>query len=291
MKNILISLAVIILCNFIAVPFSLAATLAISSEFRSLNVGDIFTVEVFVNTENQVINAAEAKIIFPSDVLEFVSADDGSSVVSLWVQKPTYDGFGGITFSGVTPGGFTGDEVTLLRLKFKTISEGQGIIQSESSRLLLHDGMGTEARIEKQNLHVTVKNGESSIKVNTVDSEEPESFSPQIIQDKDIYGGSSVLIFATKDKGSGIDSILVKEGFWGSYKKADSPYRIDDQSLSKKIYIKAIDKMGNERIEIVYPQNWQPGNEQLGLIVSILTVCVLFLVVILKLCYRYRLRR
>ena len=61
-------------------------------------------------------------------------------------------------------------------------------------------------------------------------------------------------MFATQDKISGVDIYKVREGSWGFYKQAESPYLLKYQKLDKKIYVKAIDKGGNERIVVLNPQ-------------------------------------
>lgn len=257
-----------------------AAVIKIDSDFSSLNVGDIFTVSILADTENQIVNAVDTEISFPSEMLEYVSADDGESLVSLWVQKPAYDGFSSIAFSGIAPGGFSSNNANLLILKFKAIKAGQGNIEMNTAKLLLHDGLGTEASLTKQNLHITINNNDSQIVVNTIDDEMPESFNPEIIQDPDVYEGANTLIFSAKDKGSGIDRYEVKEGWFSRFQIADSPYKIKNQNLDEKIQVKAIDKVGNERLEIIYPQNYQPINERSGIIVSIIALCVIALYIL-----------
>lgn len=269
----------IIFILFIGYGFSFlhasAATISAVSDFSALHVGDVFTVDLFVDTEGQTINAIEMELIFPEELLEYVSNDDGESPVSLWIDKPFYHDLNLITLSGITPGGFIDREVNIITITFKAKKVGQGNIEISKADLLLHDGLGTAANVTKQNLHISVSEGESEITYNAVDDEVPESFTPEVIQDADVFEGAYALIFATEDKGSGIDHFEIKEGFFSTYTLAESPYILKHQSLDQKIYIKAIDKLGNQRVEIFYPQNWQPWNEQTGLIVSILILCVL----------------
>lgn len=267
-----------------------AATIKVESDFNTLHVGDIFTANVVVDTERQVLNAIETDIVFPSNLLEYMSSDDGDSIINLWMQKPNLHDSNVITLSGITPGGFIQQDAKLLTLKFKVLHEGQGNIEYDNTKLLLHDGLGTEATIKQQNLHLSIVEGSSNIVVNTVDEEMPEHFNPEIIKDEDVFAGKNVLIFSTKDKGSGLDHYEIKEGLFGEYEIAESPYELRYQSLDKKIFVKAIDLTGNERIEILYPQNWKPWYEQTGVIVSILILCVLTLVIFWRY-FRFLLRK
>lgn len=273
-------LTIFIFCGFgfLAAPAS-AAIWKVESDFRTLRVGDVFTVDVVLNTELQTINAIETKVVFPYDLLQYIESSEGASVVSLWVEKPVKIGDGVIYLSGIIPGGFMQKEARIASLTFKVIKDGQANISIDSPSALLNDGLGTESDITVQNLHISIIDGVSTMSLYISDDELPESFVPEIINDPDIFGGDSVLIFATNDKGSGLDRFEIKEGVFGRYHQADSPYQIFDQSLGTKILIKAIDKNGNERIEIFYPQNWQPWYKHSEIIVTILLLCVLTLLI------------
>jgi Cohesin domain len=279
---------VVVLFGFavLVAPVS-AATLKVDSEFSALHVGDVFTVDLSVDTERETLNAIEASVVFPTELLEYIASDDSESVISLFVAKPTYAD-NQVSFSGITPGGFSDSGARLLTLTFKVIGVGQGNIEINEAAALLHDGLGTEARLSKQNLHLAISEGQSSIVVNTVDDEIPEAFTPQIIQDPDVFAGSHTLIFATEDKGSGLDYYLVKEGYFSRYHVATSPYELQNQALDKKITIKAVDRLKNERVEILYPQNWRPLSKHPGVIISIITICALSLFVLFR---RFRARR
>ena len=144
--------------------------------------------------------------------------------------------------------------------------------------------------VKKQNLHLSISKGEAGTFYNAVDDELPESFTPGIIEDSDLFEGAHTLVFTTKDKGSGVDYFEVREGVLSNYTRAESLYRLNHQALDRKIYVKAVDKMGNERIEIFYPQNWRPWHEHTWVIVSILILCILSLLIFWKI-LRKRLKK
>jgi hypothetical protein len=124
---------------------------------------------------------------------------------------------------------------------------------------------------------VSIVEGESLLSVNTVDDEDPEAFVPTISSDPDVFNGAYFMTFATADKGSGLHHFEVKEGLFGSYAVATSPYKLTHQSRDVTLYVKAVDANGNQRIAVVYPQNTQPWYQNKNLITSILIVCVLTL--------------
>ncbi len=267
-----------IVCVFLGAVAShaQAAVLVVDSEFTTFAVGDVFAVEVSVDTEHQSLNTAAIEIEYPHESIELVDIQDGESVLSFWIQRPESPQKGKVTLTGMTPGGFVAEKAPLITLRFRAIAVGQGAVSISQSDLRIHDGLGTAALTKQQNLHVTVLGGSSQIVMELVDDEAPEEFVPFVLQDEDIADGAQVLVFATKDKGSGIDYFAVKEGVFGSYVRTESPYILRHQSLDKKITVKAVDKLGNERVAVLYPQDWQPWYERSRLIVGILLVCALF---------------
>ncbi len=267
-----------------------ASVLKMSSDFTTLHVGDVFTVDITIDTQAEMLNAVETSIIFPSNLIAFESSDDGASIVSLWMHKPQFDGSNTISLSGITPGGFSQKNAPLISLTFKVIDEGQGNIESTQSQLLLHDGLGTQDTVTQENVHIAVVSGESNIVMNTDDDESPEHFVPIIVQDRDMFDGAFALIFSTEDKGSGLDRYEVKEGLLGMYKITQSPYQLVHQSLDTALSVKAIDKNGNVRTEILYPQNLKPWYKDPFLPGTILISCVLISLIV-GFCVRHFFRK
>lgn len=263
-----------------------AADLTLQSDFKTSRVGDDVVVKVVLDTEGQTVNTVGLTLTYPTEFLAFEDFDDGDSVVSLWVERPKHDD-GKIVLSGITPGGFSGEAVPVISLHFKATALGQGKIDITDKEILLHDGMGTEADTQVENLHLAVVAGPSVVSIQLVDDELPEAFTPQIVRDPDLFGGSPSLIFATEDKGSGLDYMAVKEGWFGTYVQTESPYELQYQNLDKKIYVKAVDKNGNTRTAILYPQNGVGQYEQAFRIIGILVLCLLALYFI-RIYYRTR---
>ena len=114
-----------------------------------------------------------------------------------------------------------------------------------------------------------------------------------------IFEGKYFLVFATQDKGSGISHYEAVEfrsrnlefkkllnkalqfitnskfQILDSYKTAESPYVLRDQKLRSYIYVKAVDKNGNERIITLTPQNpvfWYRDYIMLGMLLSVVVV-------------------
>ena len=258
-----------------------AGVISIQTESKKFHLGDVFTIDVVVNSEGQTLNAVATDVVFPNELLEYVKDNDAKSVLSLWVEDPELVETSTVHLSGITPGGFNEPDAQIVSLTFKVIGQGQGNIETSNAQLLLHDGLGTQAMVKAENVHVSIVEGTSLLSVNAVDDEDPENFTPTITSDPDVFNGAYFMTFATEDKGSGLHHFEVKEGLFGSYVVATSPYKLKHQSRDVKVYVKAIDANGNQRIVIVYPQNKEAWYQNKNAIAGILIVCVLTLLMFL----------
>ena len=238
---------IIFIYLFLVVPFwADAAEFRVESDAESFGVGEEFLVTLVVDTAGEAINAFEGKVVFPESLLELQGVREKGSVVSLWVQDPP-------SFSGLTPGGYNGRGV-LFSLVFKVKGEGSGIIDVEQGRALLNDGEGTPADLTISRFEFSIPN-EPSISQNpmveTNDTEPPEPFEIRIARDPSVFDGESFLVFAAQDKNSGIDhyeiSFLYK-GKTTDWQLAENPFLLEHEEDLEKIWVKAVDRAGNERI-------------------------------------------
>lgn len=143
-----------------------AATLRIDSSPATLSPGSIATLSVVLNSEGVAINNAEAKIVFPADLLEIVSVSKGGSIFSLWVEEPTYSNISGIiAFNGGIPApGFTGSYGTAISVVVKAKKVGQaGIIFSDAA-VRANDGLGTNVLNTKTGKTISIIAKEEPIK-------------------------------------------------------------------------------------------------------------------------------
>jgi len=244
-----------------------AAELNLTSQAQEINVDQQFQVDVILNTEGEQINAVEGKIVFP-DIVELKEIRDGNSIVNFWIEKPQLTSLHEIVFSGITPGGYLGKKGLLFSAVFQAKKKGGGLIEIQNAKTLLNDGKGTEAKLEIFNFQFSIFKEAPAIQPSAPeirDLELPEDFKPEIASDPNVFDGKYFLVFATQDKSSGISHYEIKESrqkFLKILKKwviAESPYVLKDQRLKSYVYIKAVDKAGNERIAVVeprYPMRW-----------------------------------
>ena len=229
-----------------------ASVVSVESVKTNLKTGEEFVIEVFVDTEKETVNALEGELLFPSDLLEMKEVRDCNSSINFWVEKPSVIDQGKIAFSGITPLGITGDKKFIFSVLFKTKKAGDAIVDLNKIQVLKNDGTGAKASVETSSLTFSTSQELSSGAQDVLpDKVPPEDFLPQISSDEEIFDGQNFLVFSTQDKGKGIRGYEVREGFWSFYKKGQSPYLLEDQSLKKRIYVKAIDMDGNERVVVI----------------------------------------
>lgn len=274
-RNVLLFF-VFIFAFYIIKPISInAAELYLETSQPEYAPNETFSVDIRLNvTPPENINAVEIYLSFDKRVLEAVDFSTANSILT-FIKNPVIDQQKGlINFSGIIPGGYTG---RLTGDPGKSNLVGRAIFQVKkqekettlinclaNSQALLNDGQGTKAdltfipleiKISKQEIVFNPLNDWEKIKEE--DKTPPEEFIPEIIQMENQY----FLMFNTQDKQSGIDNYAVYESArkrtkidLTNWQTAESPYLLKDQSLKSYIYVKAVDKAGNERIKILNPQ-------------------------------------
>lgn len=282
---------IIILLAFF-LPFAafpvFASQINLVPENNKFKVGEIFEVKLLLNTEDEIINAMEGTVIFPTDLLILNDTRDGNSIINFWIEKSASSD-GQYNFSGIVPGGYIGKEGHIISLVFKAKKEGSGNIQIENGKALLNNEDSTESKLNVNNSNFIISGniGAETAGIPEIeDKENPESFAPEITSASDIFDGKYFLVFSTVDKISGIDHYEILESKLGNYhlsfkkwSEAQSPHLLEDQKLQNYVFIKAVDKNGNERIEAISPQNMLVWYKNTSIIIYI--ILLLFLAVLL----------
>jgi len=121
---------------------SQGATLYLSPASGQHSISSSFSVSVNVNSSETFINAVDAIINYPEDMLSVKSVSKNSSILKLWPKEPTFSN-GIISFSGGIPApGFTGTGNGLV-INFVGKKEGIANISFSSGMVLAADGRGT----------------------------------------------------------------------------------------------------------------------------------------------------
>lgn len=275
----------LLLTLFVARPV-LATEIRLDTHKAEINSGEQFLVDVVIHSEES-LNAVEGRLIFPTDKLLVKEIRDGNSAINFWVEKPHIETSGIILFSGITPGGFSGANNIIFSVVFEAKNTGVTSLVLQDTKALLNNGLGTESTLLTHNAAVSIKPGDGNTRKEILtDTELPEDFSPTIESNPNIFAGKYFLVFASQDKISGIANYKVREGRWGWFDEALSPYFLRHQSLDRNIYIKAIDKAGNERTIVLNAQNEMPWYQQYT-IFGIILIVIAFSLLLKKLWSRF----
>ncbi|MBI4991760.1 MAG: hypothetical protein HZB99_00895 [Candidatus Harrisonbacteria bacterium] len=124
---------------------SAASSLYFSPASGTYSVGGAFSVSVNVSSPDQAMNAVQAIIDFPKDILSVSSLSKSGSIINFWVEEPTLDNSTGkIRMEGVVLNpGFIGRNGKILQITFKPKAEGTANLTFPSSSVLANDGLGT----------------------------------------------------------------------------------------------------------------------------------------------------
>lgn len=236
-----------------------ASAAEISFVHEDASVGDEFEVRVFLDASDDAINAIEGTFVFPENI-EIGEIRDGNSLVVFWIERP-HQKENMIRFSGIIPDGYSQRDASLFSVVFSATREGSGTFDVRNAHALLNDGLGTPANltVSRSEILIGEQSGEPKRVTTLEDTEPPESFRPEIAQSVAAESPYFV-VFATQDKLSGIDSYAVHESRWNifwvnesAWNTAESPYTLGDQSLRSFVYVRATDKAGNTRTEMLWP--------------------------------------
>ena len=283
--------------SLIAAKPVIAAKLYFEPSSQELGVGQEFQVDLMLDPQGKEINAVAATLSFLENLVEVVEIRDGSSILTFWVEKSALHE-GKISFAGIVPGGFVGiigpfegaRPGKVLEVVLKAISVGSGEIVTQESEIFLHDGLGTKVETTVGNFQFSIAEDIEVVSTErTQDTTPPESFILEITQHPEMFDDQYFLVFSTTDKDSGIAYYAIHES-----KRArrqidvnewiiiESPYLLQDQGLRSYIYVKVVDRAGNERIEVLEPQNPIKWHENyLTWIIIILGFAIVYLMKIL----------
>jgi hypothetical protein len=122
-----------------------AASLGFSPSIASKNVGQIFSVIVYVSSPDKAMNAVSGTMSFPTDKLEVVGVSKANSVLNLWVEEPSFSNNSGtVNFEGIAFNpGYTGYQGTIISVNFKVKSIGKADLSFTSGSVLANDGSGS----------------------------------------------------------------------------------------------------------------------------------------------------
>lgn len=124
--------------------FASAATISWIPAVGNANIGDKITAALKIDSEGAGINAAQATIRFPKEMLEVLSVDKTDSAFSFWLEEPTFSNTDGIvSFVGGTPYGISGASIKVIGVTFVVKNAGIASLSFADTAITASDGSGT----------------------------------------------------------------------------------------------------------------------------------------------------
>lgn len=132
-----------------------AATFSVSASKTSVNIGETFTITAYLDSQGKIINNGEANILFPSSLVEAVTANSAGSIFSIWVQTPSINS-SNVSFNGGVPNpGYSGIG-KVASLTFTAKAAGEATFSFSHGAIRENDGLGTNVYSGANSVTVTI---------------------------------------------------------------------------------------------------------------------------------------
>lgn len=251
-----------------------------------LRVGDEVLLNATLVSDGVEYNAIEGVVTIPP-VFVIDRVITGNSFVSVWLENPADFSVDTIRFSGITPAGYNQERGTVFSIVLRAVTPGSGIVGLADIGIYKNDGLGTreDIRASRPTFGIReIRKDELPYLIAVKDTTPPLAFSAEIVSDHDLFDGEYVLVWNTRDLGSGIVSYDVIERN-RVFKQVNSPYLLENQRLNGKIKVVAYDHEGNNQVTEIIP----PGKVCVGVdCFSPVKLAVIFAIVVFVLIILWR---
>ena len=277
----------------------LAASVYFTSSSHDIYPGDVFVIEAKVSSPGELINVADGAFLFDHTIMEVKELSTGGSIFGLWAQQPEFSNERGqVSFVGGTVKGVQGEDKLILKAIFFAKKEGDALLNFQDDfSVFLSDGKGSKISPQRKPFAISVikrppeTTPKDEWRAFVEEDKTPPEFREAITsRDPHIFNNQYFVTFFATDKESGIAYYKVKEGD-RDFVSAESPYLLQDQSLTGTVQIKAVDKAGNESITIskLAPVSEVPYKTYLMWVLALLAV--LAIIFALRRLWRAKVRR
>jgi hypothetical protein len=254
-------LSLFVLFSFFIAKDVFASSVFLSAPKNIVGLEEQFYVDLLVDPEGSVINGVDGSINFNDEEISLIRTEEGKSVIGLWIESPKVVEKNIIKLSGVIPNGFDGviDPFNpkhklpgiVARFVFKGLKPSKSHIITSPFVVSLNDGLGTLENKESFNVSIAVQNILTPFVYTNPTDINPE-LEYEIIRDPNLFNNKYTLIFQAKDKITGIEKVMIKEGR-KDWKEIESPYQLEDQSRHSVISLLAINFSGASIIKTIEP--------------------------------------
>lgn len=102
-----------------------AVTLSLSPSSQRVLIGEALSLAVKVDTNGQNVNAVEAAVSYPTDKLEYVSADGSGSAFSIEASTTASAGIISVTRANITP--VSSSNAQVATINFRALASGRKV--------------------------------------------------------------------------------------------------------------------------------------------------------------------
>jgi len=121
-----------------------AAVIYILPEEGSFTRGETVNIDIKINSEGEGVNAAQGKINWPANILEFIEVSKEGSAFNFWLEEPTLSSASNsLSFIGGAAKGISGEALQVLKIKFKIVSAETAEVSISDAAVTASDGKGT----------------------------------------------------------------------------------------------------------------------------------------------------
>ncbi|MHB8860181.1 MAG: cohesin domain-containing protein [Minisyncoccota bacterium] len=133
-----------------------AASYTLTADKETFVIGDTFHVDVRIDSTDVGVNAAQATITFPKNIVQVTGIDKSTSAFDFWLQGPSYSNdTGQVTFIGGSQSGLSGKSLEVARITFTVKGAGAVSIIFSDGAVTASDGSGTNVLTSMNGLQLT----------------------------------------------------------------------------------------------------------------------------------------
>ncbi len=226
--------------------------------------GALFEVPIYINTKGQNINTIKLSLSFDPKKISIVDASGGTSIISLWIESPTFNNKNGTEkMTGVITNGITTDYGVIATVTFRALAPGDATLTiKDDSLVLLNDGFGSEAKIQAVRGQYTIlPKPPGGVRIysqtHSVQDHWYNSSSPVFDWDKD--PGATGYSFAFDDKPNTVpgNTVMTKDNTFGYQDVGDGVWYFHLKAQKKGFWGEATHFQ--VRIDTKPPESFKPA--------------------------------
>lgn len=134
-----------------------AVSLEIKGSDKRVEIGDEFSVEIYVTSRDDAINAVGYEIAFDDKLVEVISTSSEGSICELFPED-IIEGNSVRYGCGLPTPGFIGKDGLVSSIQLKAVGEGSlELVFGDNTQVLANDGLGTDLLSDADGAEIVIK--------------------------------------------------------------------------------------------------------------------------------------